>query len=124
MNYSRIDEDQRTTLHVRGELDALSAADLRPVLDQLVEEQRRDVVVELSELRLVDSSGIGVLVSLYKRVRGAGGTVTFKGVTAQPLVIFRLLRLDVVFELELESEGLPAPEPAPDTPPSIRVVRS
>ena len=123
MNCARSDEGERTTLRIRGQLDALSVAELRPLLDQVVEQGRRDVTVDLSELRLVDSSGVGALVSLYKRVRGAGGEVKFIGVTAQPLVIFRLLRLDVVFELEQESP--PAPEPAPETPPpSIRVVRS
>jgi anti-sigma B factor antagonist len=55
--------------------------------------------VDLSELRLIDSSGVGVLVSLYKRVRANGGDVRFEGATAQPLVIFKLLRLDRVFAL-------------------------
>jgi anti-sigma B factor antagonist len=127
MNYARQDDGDLTTLHVRGELDALSAADLRPHFDKVVADLRRDVLVDLSELRLVDSSGVGALVSLYKRVRAAGGQVRFTGVTAQPLVIFKLLRLDVVFELaELapESAAVPAVEPEPATvPPSIRVVR-
>jgi anti-sigma B factor antagonist len=127
MNYSRIDEENATLLQIRGELDALSASELRPLLDRVVEDGRRDVTVDLSELRLIDSSGIGALVSLYKRVRGGGGTVKFTGVTAQPLVIFKLLRLDVVFELERETapEVRLEAEPAPEAPPpSIRVVRS
>jgi anti-sigma B factor antagonist len=53
----------------------------------------------MTDLRLIDSSGVGVLVSLYKRVRANGGDVRFAGVTAQPLVIFKLLRLDHVFTL-------------------------
>jgi anti-sigma B factor antagonist len=127
MNYSRSDEGERTVLQIRGELDALSAADLRPALDRVVEDQRKDVICDLSELRLVDSSGIGALVSLYKRVRGAGGQVTFRGVTAQPLVIFKLLRLDVVFEVQgepAEARARPEPQAAETVPPSIRVLRS
>jgi anti-sigma B factor antagonist len=83
-------------------------------LDALVEERREHVVVDLSDLRLIDSSGVGALVSLYKRVRANGGSVRFTGVTAQPLVIFKLLRLDVVFGLTSDGQeavyGL-APEP-------------
>lgn len=121
MNYSRSDEEDFTTLRVRGELDALSAAELRPLLDEVVRDQRRKVTVDLSELRMVDSSGVGALVSLYKRVKGYGGEVTFSGLTSQPLVIFKLLKLDVVFGLTPE----PAPEPALEAPPaSIRVVRT
>jgi len=123
MNYLRIDDGERTILHVRGELDALSVTELRPLFDKVVDDGRRDVVVELSELRLIDSSGVGALVSLYKRVRGGGGQVQFTGVTAQPLVIFKLLRLDVVFELEPMRALVPAEQSVETPPPSIRVVR-
>jgi anti-sigma B factor antagonist len=122
MNCSRTDDGVTTILRIRGELDALSAPELRPLLDKLVDDDRRDVTVDLSELRMVDSSGIGALVSLYKRVRASGGQVVFLGVTAQPLVIFKLLRLDVVFELSpdtLTAQLVPEAVPA-----SIRVVRS
>ena len=88
-----------TVLHIRGELDALSCTDIRPVLDAIVEEGKHTVVVNLSELQLIDSSGVGAIVSLYKRIRANGGEVRFVGVTAQPLAIFKLLRLDHAFEL-------------------------
>lgn len=99
MNYSRTDVANATFLRVQGELDALTAPELRPALDRLVSDCREDITVDLSELRLIDSSGVGALVGLYKRVRANGGTVRFVGVTAQPLVIFKLLRLDMVFGL-------------------------
>ena len=99
MNHSRTDDGTATVLRVRGELDALSAPDLRPVLDGLLQDRRLAVTVDLSELRLIDSSGVGILVSLYKRVRAGGGVVRFVGVTSQPLVIFKILRLDTVFGL-------------------------
>jgi anti-sigma B factor antagonist len=99
MNYTRTDEEKSTIVHVRGELDALSAPDLRPVFDRLVEDGRRDITVDLSELRLIDSSGVGALVGLYKRTRAKGGDVRFVGVNSQPLVIFKMLRLDRVFGL-------------------------
>jgi len=99
MNHTVVQESDGAVLRVRGELDALSCPELRPVLDALVEEKKRAITVDLSELRLIDSSGVGALVSLYKRVRAHGGEVRFIGVTAQPLVIFKLLRLDRAFEL-------------------------
>ena len=124
MNHSRIDDGSATTLFIRGELDALSASEVRLALDKMVEDGRREVTVDLSGLRLVDSSGIGALVSLYKRVRALGGQVVFTGVTAQPLVIFKLLRLDVVFELALAQDPQLATAAPEIVPASIRVVRS
>ena len=99
MNHTLVEENETAILRLRGELDALSCPELRPVLDGLVQDGRQRVTVDLSELRLIDSSGVGAMVSLYKRVRANGGEVRFVGVTAQPLVIFKLLRLDRAFEL-------------------------
>lgn len=100
MHHSCVDDGKHATLHVGGELDALTAPDLRPTLDDLAERPGRRVVVDLSTLRLIDSSGVGALVALYKRVRANGGSVQFVGVGGQPLAIFKLLRLDLVFGLE------------------------
>jgi anti-sigma B factor antagonist len=100
MNHSRVDDGNTSTLQVRGELDALTAPDLRPTLDELATQSGREVIVDLSGLRLIDSSGVGALVSLYKRVRENGGAVRFLGVTGQPLAIFKLLRLDVAFSID------------------------
>jgi anti-sigma B factor antagonist len=80
-------------------LDAVAAPALRPTIEALVGERRRSVTVDLSALRHIDSSGVGVIVSLYKRCRGFGGTVRITGVKDQPLSIFKLLRLDRVFDL-------------------------
>jgi anti-sigma B factor antagonist len=99
MNHSLVQDTGTTLLRLGGELDALSCPELRPVLDRLAQQEKCSITVDLSDLRLIDSSGVGVLVALYKRVRANGGDVRFAGVTAQPLVIFKLLRLDHVFNL-------------------------
>jgi len=100
MNYTRVDLKNKTILRVQGELDCVSAPDLRAELERLVADGRQEIMVDLSDLELIDSSGIGALVGLYKRVRAGGGDVHFVGVREQPLVIFKLLRLDQVFGLE------------------------
>jgi anti-sigma B factor antagonist len=96
--YSRTDgDDGEATLRIEGTLDAVTAPELRPALDALVAENKQKIVIDLSSLRLIDSSGVGVLVSLFKRVRANGGDVRIVGVRDQPRAIFRLLRLDRVF---------------------------
>lgn len=89
-------EDGTFRLAIAGELDVLSVYDLRPVLDTLVTGHPRKVEVDLSGLRIVDSSGVGALVSLYKRVRAQGGEVVVTGLQNQPLAVFRVLALERV----------------------------
>jgi anti-sigma B factor antagonist len=97
MGHSRNDSGDETTLKIDGTLDALTAPELRPALDQLVSEGRKSITVDLSGLRLIDSSGVGALVSLLKRVRSYGGEVRITGLKDQPLAIFKLLQLNRVF---------------------------
>ena len=97
MTFSRTDNADATVLRIEGVLDAVTAPEIRPTIDGLVEEKRREVTVDLAALRLIDSSGIGALVSLYKRVKAYGGAVRVRGLKDQPLSIFKLLRLDRVF---------------------------
>ena len=94
MNYTIVVKDGITHLTIEGQLDAVSVGDLRMELDKLVAARPRAVEVDLKDLRLIDSSGVGALVSLYKRVKGQGGTVVINGIRDQPLAIFRLLKLD------------------------------
>ena len=98
-DFTRTDEGDRTILRISGVLDAVTAPNIRRTIDALVAEKRTAIVVELSALRMIDSSGVGVIVSLYKRCKAFGGKVELAGLRDQPLSIFKLLRLDRVFDL-------------------------
>jgi len=101
MEYSSNKVGQTVTLQVSGELDALTVPDIRAELDRIVADGGEKVVVDLSGLRLVDSSGVGAIVSLFKRVRAEGRQFEVVGVQGQPLQIFQVLRLDQVFRLNV-----------------------
>src|SRR5262245_26854188 len=88
-----------TVLKVRGALDANSAPALKSEVVAIGDSGTRKALVDMSELTLIDSSGVGVLISLFKRVRASGGQVCFAGVTSQPKEVFRLLRLDRSLDL-------------------------
>jgi len=88
-----------TTLTVRGSLDINTAPQLAEEIDKIVATKPSRVLVDLSGLDLIDSSGVAALVKLYKGVRNVGGTVTISGARDQPLSIFKLLKMDKVFNL-------------------------
>jgi anti-sigma B factor antagonist len=88
-----------TTLTVRGSLDINTAPQLAEEIDRLLAANPNAVLVDLSALDLIDSSGVAALVKLYKGVRSSGGAVTISGARDQPLSIFKLLRMDRVFNL-------------------------
>lgn len=89
-------EDGASQLRIEGSLDALTVRDLVPVLDSLVAEKPRQVRVDLEGLTLIDSSGVGAIVSLFKRVKADGGQVRVINAREQPLAVLKLLKLDKV----------------------------
>lgn len=58
----------------------------------------RDVVVDLGSVDFIDSVGLGGVVAVAKRVRGAGGR--FRVARPEPRVweVFRIVGLDAVFD--------------------------
>ncbi len=99
LDVARTDRGDVSNLRIAGQLDVSTAPDLLPSIDKLVEDRRTRVVVDLRGLDLIDSSGVAILVALYKRVRAVGGQVQVTNARDQPLAIFKLLRMDKVFLL-------------------------
>jgi anti-sigma B factor antagonist len=106
MKFEIVSKEGTSHLSIEGQLDAVSVSDLRSELDKLVATRPAAVEVDLSRLRMIDSSGVGALVSLYKRVRAQSGNVVIKGIRDQPLAIFQLLKLD---RFMLRPEKKPSP---------------
>ncbi|MGB8296369.1 MAG: STAS domain-containing protein [Polyangia bacterium] len=98
MNISTSRADGVATLRIAGELDALTVPSIRPSLDALVAERQSRIIVDLSGLRLIDSTGVGKLVCLYKKAKEYGGVVTVHGLRDQPAAVFKLLHLDRVLQ--------------------------
>src|SRR5215475_13245772 len=97
MRFSRRNHANETTLEVGGTVNDVTAPDLRSATDQIIDEQRMHVTVDLSRVDVIDNAGVHAIVRLYKHARCYGGTVRLVGLNGQPLAIFKLLRLDRVF---------------------------
>lgn len=88
-----------TKLAIRGSLDINTAPALAEEIDKILVTKPTKVVVDLAQLDLIDSSGVAALVKIYKGVRAGGGNVHIINARDQPLAIFKLLRMDKVFNL-------------------------
>lgn len=69
------------------------------ILDAIADEGRRRFVVDFTHTGYIDSSGLGVLVTLSKRIREAGGLLALSGLNADTRTWFELTRMDTLFTL-------------------------
>ena len=82
------------TLMIQGPFDALAAEKLRPEFDRLAATGSGDLDLDLSGVDFIDSSGIGAIVFLYKRMVGQKRRLVVTGLDGQPRDLFRFLRID------------------------------
>ena len=92
-------EKKRDALSVRltGELDHRAADALRGELDGLIENTgARRLVLDLSGLEFMDSSGVGLIIGRYKRMKRRGGSVAVAGVGPR---IDKVLRVSGLYQI-------------------------
>lgn len=85
-------------LHVSGPLTMERSQELRHWLDQASPAKIKRVIVDFAACPRMDSTGIAVLVTAYKRARDAGTGFILVNIGPQILSILQLTRLDRIFD--------------------------
>jgi anti-anti-sigma factor len=75
--------DGRAVVQVCGELDLNTAPQLRDALTELLDGGATELIVDLSGVSFLDSSGINVLIRAAKRLSDGGGTLRLRSPSSQ-----------------------------------------
>lgn len=77
------------------------AVEYREELNKLIEKGERHFVMNFRACNFIDSTGLGVLVTVYKKVMELGGSFELNSIyNPQVMKIFKLTRLDKVFDIK------------------------
>jgi anti-sigma B factor antagonist len=79
-------------------LDASNAPVLKHQVAGMVEEASR-LVLDLSRVEFVDSSGCGAILTCLRQVNGVGGKITICGVTRPVRALFELVRMSRILDI-------------------------
>jgi anti-sigma B factor antagonist len=91
--------DVFTVLAVTGELDVYTAPVLEETLGDLVDSGTINIVVDLSGVTFMDSTGLGLLIKALKWTREKDGQLRIVANTEKVLKVFRVTGLDSVLSL-------------------------
>jgi anti-sigma B factor antagonist len=80
-------------------LEASNSSAAKKFLIDTVEQESPTMVVDLTDLRFVDSSGLGALIAALKTAQAKGGDVRLCGLSSSVRTIFELTRLNRVFKM-------------------------
>jgi len=95
----------RTVVSVAGEIDVYTAPRLREEITELVAAGTYDIVIDMSEVEFLDSTGLGVLVGGLKKVRAHDGSLHLVCNQDRLLKIFRITGLAKVFVIHDTAEA-------------------
>ena len=111
LSIDRADQGDHTVVSLGGEIDVYTAPFVRERLDEAVHEGRTNLIVDLTGVRFLDSTGLGVLVGRLKLTRSLGGSLRLVGTDDRVLKVFSITGLDKVFEMhETLDEALASAE--------------
>jgi anti-sigma B factor antagonist len=101
---------------VRGEVDLHSAAELRDRLMSSLAQTNSAVVVDLSQLDFIDSTGLGALVAGRNHAAETNSTFRLVCSSERLLKLFRITGLDTIFDIypTLDAATVDGAHPRPD----------
>jgi anti-sigma B factor antagonist len=102
LNFHIQDEEIDADTHVielGGEVDLYTAPEFKERLVQVIEDGKKQLVVDLSKATFIDSTTLGVLVGGVKRLRPTGGSLALVCTDQNISKIFEITGLDRVFPM-------------------------
>jgi len=93
------EKDDVTFVHISGEIDLYSSPQLRTVLMKQTQQKKTLLIVHLADVTYIDSSGVATFIETLQQVKRYGGRIVLVGMVEEVREVFRLTRLDKVFEI-------------------------
>jgi len=99
MEYKVRTEGSITVLELNGDLDVSSAPTLQAALQEIIDQGGQRVIVDLSDVPFMDSSGLGVLVAAHRRMTAIGGQLALANPAPTLQKVFELTRTNRLFKV-------------------------
>lgn len=86
-------------VRVEGQLVVGNRNELKEHLQGLLEKGERRFLIDFAQTGYIDSSGLGALVALARKVREEGGDLRLSGLNEDLRSLFELTKLDTLFAI-------------------------
>lgn len=83
-----------------GELDVSCAMDVKSELEKTLEDKFLDIKLDMSSLEYIDSTGIGVIVGVMKKLKAGGKDIYILNARDNVKKIFKITGLDQIMHME------------------------
>lgn len=100
MQFRKEQKGDITTIGISGKIiGAPDVASINNIFAELVQDNQINVVIDLSALEMINSSGLGSLIANMTSLKKKGGNLKFSNVSDNVLHVLKITRLDTVFDI-------------------------
>ena len=82
---------------VHGDIDVYSSPKVKDALYEIIDKEAYRIVINLEDIRYIDSTGLGVLIGALKKVKGSEGNITIVCSNPQIKKVFTITGLVKIF---------------------------
>jgi len=90
--------------HVEGEIDINSSPGIKKAFDKLIAQKAPKIIINLSKVTYVDSSGLATLVEILKNMKSYGGRMRLTNMSSKIKSLFEITKLERLFEIMADEE--------------------
>ena len=99
MSFTITKQGDVSVVEIDGQLIVGNRQELKQKMLEALDGGARKLVVDFTKTGYIDSSGLGVLVSLSKKIREQGGELRLAALNEDLRTLFELTKLDTLFQI-------------------------
>ncbi|WP_232426192.1 STAS domain-containing protein [Cytobacillus praedii] len=104
MNIHKHHEKKEVMVYLEGEIDAYTAPKLREELWSLSEKENNIIIINLKDVTYLDSTGLGVFVGLFKRLKSKNGELELIELSNRLKKLFEMTGLINIINISVNTE--------------------
>ena len=89
------DIDQKWCVHLQGEVDIYTVDKFKSALEEKMEIEQRDLIIDMSNLEYIDSTGLGALINIRGKYNGLN--IELKNLRSNVRRLFEITGLTKIF---------------------------
>ncbi len=86
-------------LDIHNDLDVENAQAVRSAIEDSIRSQKYEVIINLADVPLVTSRGIGTLITSQTKLKKYGGDMRICNVSEQNMSVFKVTKLNTIFQI-------------------------
>jgi anti-sigma B factor antagonist len=100
LEINHVEKAGKQYLFLKGEVDVYTSVELKEILLLLTRSAGNEVIVDLTEVSYIDSTGLGIFIGALKATNRYNSSLKLSGMIARVRRLFQITGLDEVIDIE------------------------